>query len=294
MKLIDAHHHYWDPDQNPHPWLQPAGRIPFRYGDYQAICRPFLPQDYAAATKGFDVVASVTMEGEWDSQDPTGEAVWMSELAALHGTPAAHVAQAWLDREDLAAVLERYQDLPLVRSVRHKPWGNSAPAGPPGQLTKARFRQGFRRLARENLLFDLQTPWWHLEEAIDLASYCPDVPIVLNHGGLPADRSPEGIAGWKAAIQALATVPQVFVKISGLGLSHRPWRFKENAEIIVHLIESFGPERAMFASNFPVDSLCGSFSTIYQGFAEVARSYSPAEQQHLFCGTAQRVYRLPI
>src|SRR6516165_8428405 len=61
--------------------------------------------------------------------------------------------------------------------------------------------------------------------------------------------------------------------------------------IVEEIIAMFGPDRAMFASNFPVDSLCGSFDTIYSGFKEIAARNSHADQEFLFCKTAREVYR---
>jgi predicted TIM-barrel fold metal-dependent hydrolase len=206
MKIVDAHHHFWDPAPNYHPWLRDEPMIPFRYGDYSSIRGRFMPEDYEAATAGWDVVATVTMEGEWDPADPTGEALWMQRLQDETGRPGAHVAQAWLDRDDLADILKLYQRLPVVRSVRHKPCSNPAPGGDPGGIADPAFRDGFRRLADHGLLLDLQTPWWHLHEAIEMATHAPEVKIVLNHAGLPSDRSPEGLDGWRKAMVDFAAL----------------------------------------------------------------------------------------
>lgn len=292
MKIIDAHHHFWDPQANYHPWLRDEPLIPFRYGDYSALRRRFMLEEYDAAATSWEVIATVTMEGEWDPADPTGEALWMQRLADESGRPAAHVAQAWLEREDLDAVLRCYDTLPIVRSVRHKPRANPAPGGPPGGMGDKGFREGFRRLGEHGLHFDLQTPWWHLHEAMELAALAPETGIVLNHAGLPADRSPEGLAGWRAAMREFATLPQSYVKISGIGLPGRSWRVEDNREIIRFCIDTFGPERAMFASNFPVDGLCASFDTIFSGFAEVVRDDPEPVRDLLFRGTAGRVYGL--
>ncbi|ETA51179.2 amidohydrolase family protein [Ponticoccus alexandrii] len=295
MKIIDAHHHYWDPDDNPHPWLTEEPMIPFRYGDYSAIRGRFLPPEYDAATAGWDVVATVTMEGEWDPADPTGEAVWMQALSdQTNGRPAAHVAQAWLDRDDLSTVLERYADLPVVRSVRHKPRSNPGPGQGTGAMSEAHYQAGYRRLAQTDLMFDLQTNWWHLPEIAGLRRISEDVPIIINHTGLPADRSPEGISGWQEALRSAASFPNVFLKISGIGLKGRPWRLDDNRDIIRFSVDTFGPERAMFASNFPVDNLCGSFDTIFAGFDSATADYSVTERDALFRGTAARVYNLAI
>ncbi|MEM9139084.1 MAG: amidohydrolase family protein [Pseudomonadota bacterium] len=292
MRIIDAHHHFWDPAKNYHPWLRDQPPIPFRYGDYAAIRRRFMAEEYDQAAQGWDVAATVTMEGEWDPKDPTGEALWIADLARRTGRPQAHVAQAWLDRPDLAAALEVYQDLPIVRSVRHKPRANPGPGGAPGGMADQGFIDGFLALGRQGLHFDLQTPWWHLDEATSLAERSPDTLIVLNHTGLPADRSPDGLAGWRAALTRFAEHTHSVVKISGLGLAGRPWRLEDNRAIIRDTIEIFGPDRAMFASNFPVDGLCASFDTIWQGFDRATADLSAAERRSLFAGTAARVYGL--
>lgn len=292
MKIIDAHHHFWDPVANYHPWLRDEPMIPFRYGDYSSIRKPFMPDDYDAVSRGWDIVATVTMEGEWDPADPVGEAHWMQELADRTGRPAAHVAQAWLDREDLAEVLSVYKTLPIVKSVRHKPRANPAPGGPAGGMMDTAYREGFRRLADSGLMFDLQTPWWHLDEAMDLAALALETPIILNHAGLPSDRSAAGLAGWEAALRRFATLPQSVIKISGLGLPDRPWALEDNRAIIRTCIDVFGPERAMFASNFPVDGVCGSFDVIFSGFDAATRQDPEAARQALFHDTAHRVYGL--
>lgn len=290
MKIVDAHHHYWDPVVNYHPWLRDEPMIPFRYGDYSSIRSPFMLEEYDAVSANWDVVATMTMEGEWDPADPTGEAIWMQRLQNKTGRPAAHVAQAWLDRDDLAEVLKVYGKLPIVRSVRHKPRANQAPFGSPGGMTDPVYREGFRRLADHGLVFDLQTPWWHLHEAAEMAALAPETKIVLNHAGLPVDRSSEGLAGWRAAMTEFSSLPQTYVKISGIGQAERPWSIDDNREIIRFCIDTFGPDRAMFASNFPVDGLCGSFDTIFSGFAEVTSGEPDDHKNALFRTTAERVY----
>lgn len=293
MKIVDPHHHFWDPEANYHPWLRDTPIIPFRYGDYSAIRRRFMPAEYDAASAGWDVAASVTVEGEWDPADPTGEARWMQALADRCGRPAAHVAQIWLDRPDLDAVLEAYDALPIVRSVRHKPRANPAPGQGSGGMLDPAFRRGFAELARHGLAFDLQTPWQHLDEAFSLRSV-GDAPIILDHAGLPSDRSPEALAGWRAAVTRFAELSSSAVKISGLGLPGRPWRIEDNRDIIRILVDTFGPDRAMFASNFPVDGLCGDFDTIFSGFYAATADYSARDRTALFRETAIRTYGLNV
>lgn len=293
--IIDAHQHFWDPVANHYPWLAPDERIPFRYGNYDAIKRRYLPDDYAADTRGHDVRQTVYVEAEWDPTDPIGETRYVSGLSREYGKPNAVVAQAWLDRADVAEVLEAQAAFRLVRSVRHKPRGPDRPdqvgKGERTLMSDDRWRRGYALLERHGLHFDLQTPWWNLWEAAALADDFPATTIILNHTGLPSDRSEAGLRGWHQAMSRLAERPNVAVKISGLGRPGVPWTVDDNRWIVRETTAMFGPDRAMFASNFPVDSLCASFDTIFSGFKQIAEDLPVEAQSQLFCGTASRIYR---
>ena len=129
-------------------------------------------------------------------------------------------------------------------------------------MTDERWRAGFARLSRHGLRFDLQAPWAQLEEAARLARDFPGTGIILNHTGLPADRSRSGIEGWRKALQALAACPNTALKVSGLGVPGAAWTVASNREVVLAAIDIFGIGRSMFASNFPVDGLCASFDAI--------------------------------
>ena len=291
--IVDAHQHFWDIEANYYPWLRDEPPIPFRYGDYSAIRRRYLPADYFADTAPHNVVKTVYVEAEWNPTDPLGEARYIAKLRQETGFPTVMVGQAWLDRDDCATVLEQLAGFDFVRSIRHKPRANpSADVAVPGGMADAGWRAGFARLSPLGLRFDLQTPWWHLAEAANLARDFPDTPIILNHTGLPSDRSAEALAAWKRAITTLAACPNASIKISGLGQPGRAWTVDANRAIVLTAIEAFGIERAMFASNFPVDSLCASFDTIYSGFREIVAGFSAEEQRRLFHDNAVRIYAM--
>ena len=291
--IVDAHQHFWDPATHYYPWLNDEPPIRFRYGDYRAIRRRYLPPDYRADAAPFNVVKSVYVEAEWDPADPIGEMHYIDRLRREHGLPTVAVAQARLDGDDTPAVVEQQAAFTFVRSVRHKPRANASPAdSAPGGMTDRKWRAGFACLSRSGLRFDLQMPWWHLHEAAQLAAEFPDTSIILNHTGLPADRGKDGIVGWKRAMTTLASRPNVAVKISGLGQPGKPWTVASNHDIVRATIDLFGVRRCMFASNFPVDSLCASFASIFEGFREMVRDLSAAEQRALFHDNAVRVYAM--
>ena len=296
LPIIDAHHHFWDLDANYHPWLHDPEPIPFRYGDYSMLRRNYLPADYRTDVAEYPVVGTVHMEAEFNPSDPVAETEWLERLAAQEGLPNACVAQARLDDPAVGMVLAAQAARPLVRGIRHKPRSTARPEdarrGAPASMDDPAWRRGYAMLERHGLSFDLQTPWWHLDAAFDLARDFPCTQIIVNHTGLPADRSPEALRAWRGALEALARAPNVALKVSGLGLPGQPWRAAINLPVIRDAITVFGPDRCMFASNFPVDRLTGSFDAILDGFLQAIADRSEAERRALLHDNAVRIYRL--
>jgi predicted TIM-barrel fold metal-dependent hydrolase len=294
--IVDAHHHFWDLERNYYPWLCDRDPIPFRYGDYSAIRKSYLPADYLTDAGSSSPTMTVHVEAEWNPHDPVGETRWLEEVATTCGLPSVCVAQAWLDRDDVEAVLAAQAARPSVRGIRHKPRAAASPdateRGARGSMDDPRWRHGFAMLERHGLSFDLQTPWWHLGAAADLARNHPRTPIIINHTGLPTDRSEQGLAGWREAMHVVAQVANVFLKISGLGQPGKPWTLAENGPIIRDAIAIFGVERCMFASNYPVDKLCAPFETIFAGFRAAVSDRPASDQRKLFAENAIRIYRL--
>jgi len=183
----------------------------------------------------------------------------------------------------------------------------------PELYANSTFREGFAQLAPLNLSFDA----WLLEPQIpdltSLAQAFPDTRIVLDHVGTPLGissyqgRRDERFDVWRANIKALAACPNVSVKLGGLAMpfagfasfmSKPPATSQQLAEewrlYIETCIEAFGPARAMFESNFPVDALTCDYATLWNAFKVLAAGYSDTEKHDLFFGTAARFYRLSL
>ncbi|SAL80353.1 amidohydrolase 2 [Caballeronia arvi] len=287
--VIDAHQHFWDLEANQYPWLTGDTLVAHRYGDYSAIKRTYLPADYLRDAAGHDVVGSVYVEAEWNPSDPLGETRYVSQLAASCGRPNAIAAQAWLDRDDANDVLAAQAGFDRVRSVRHKP-GN-----PDGKgrtlMSDDRWLRGYAALARHGLHFELQAPWTQLHEAACVARDFPETLLIVNHAGVPGDRSPDTLRGWRKAMETLSVLPNVVVKVSGLCERGKPWSVEANQPIVDTLYALFGAERLMFGSNFPVDGMFLSLDGLLSGFAQLVRAWPHAQQRAFFHDTAERVYR---
>lgn len=249
----------------------------FRYGDYGALPRRYTVRDYRRDAGGWTVTHGVYVEAEWDPRDPGGEMDFIAGVRGREGFPTVAIAQAWLDRDDVAPVLESHATRPFVRGVRQKP--------KPGQMDDARWRAGFARLAPLGLHLEVQAPYAQMSEAARLARDFPDTTIVVNHAGLPPAMNR---TAWRAAMSGLAACGNVAVKISGLGNLDAAAR----REVTLTLIDLFGAKRAMFASNYPVDSLRDSFDAIWRTFDEIAQGFAHAERRALFHDNAMRIYRM--
>jgi predicted TIM-barrel fold metal-dependent hydrolase len=294
--IVDAHQHFWDLARNPYPWLQDSKPIAFRYGDYSALRRNYLPDDFRRDTQGLGIVGTVHVEAEWDRATPEAETDWLAALARTENLPSACVAHAALDRADAAEVLAAQAARPMVRGIRHKPASaasaGEARRGVQGSMDDESWRRGYALLGRHGLSFDLQTPWWHLDAAASLAHDFPATTIIINHTGLPSDRSAEGLAGWRAALAGVAECANVALKISGLGLAAKRWSAADNIPVIRDAITIFGWHRCLFASNYPVDSLVGGYAEILAGFCAAIADRPHAEQRALLYDNAVRFYRL--
>ena len=298
VALVDAHHHLWQLDAGAHyPWLQeqydPAR---FMFGDYAALCRNFGVDDYRLAAQGAPVVASVHVEAERARDEALAETRWLHEVAAAHGVPSAIVAWVDLLADDADERLAEQAAWPRVRGVRFKPRTAASPDaiidGTSATLRDPRWPAALERLAAHGLSWDLRVPFWHLGDAAALLDDAPGVDVVLEHAGLPWDRSDAGLACWRRGMEGLAALPSVTVKISELGLRDAVWNDADNARIIRDTIAIFGWQRCLFASNFPVAGLRVSYPALLRTFAAAMTDLDEVARRAIWHDNAMRVYRI--
>ncbi len=296
IPIVDAHHHLWDLHRNHYPWLSDRINPHFFLGDYAALRRNYLPDDYRRDAAEHHVVATVHVEAEWDRAGQVDETRWLHGIADAHGMPHAVVAHAWFDDPRVEQVLEAHAAFPRVRGIRSKP---ARPGQAPGDEDEARgamrdraWRRGYALLAKYGFSWDLRVPLPQLAEAAALVGDHPDIPVVLNHTGFPWDRGDDGLALWRKNMRLLAERPNACVKLSELGLRNAPWDYEDNRRIVLEAIEIFGARRCMFASNFPVAGLRIGFDALFTAYKRMVADFTRDAQRALFHDNAARFYRI--
>jgi predicted TIM-barrel fold metal-dependent hydrolase len=296
--MIDAHHHLYNLEENPYPWLQLPEPPQLFVGDLRPVLKTYDIEDYLADCRPCGVQKSVHVEVAWDPSDPVGETRWVQSVADRHGFPHGIVASAHLHEEDVADVLERHCEFANIRGIRQMLLSHSDPlfnlAERADLLTDPQWRAGFALLQRHGLSYDLQVYPHQMADSIDLAASFPGTQLVLNHAGLPIERASGGLERWRAGMRGLAAHANVAVKISGLGQVDHHWTVESIRPIVAETIEIFGVERCLFASNFPIDGLYSDFRTLISSFETIvsALGLSEAESDAVFYANAERVYRL--
>jgi L-fuconolactonase len=298
LPIVDTHQHLWDLGKVRLSWLAPGG----------PLTRNFVMKDYLEAAAGLGIVRAVYMEVAVDADCQSVEAEYVLDICRRGGTPTVAAVIGGCPGDDsFKTYIARFKGSPYIKGVRHIP--QTAPGGQAPYRQK-RFIESIRLLGELAMRFDLCPPPSGLPDAIHLVDNCPGTQFILDHCG-NADpkwyRSPgkgetnDTVAArrraaeqWRRDIAALAKRKNVVCKISGI-IAQAPkdsWTPDDLAPIINHCLDVFGPDRVMFAGDWPV---CTGVATLRQwvhALKHVVQSRSIEQQRKLFCTNAVRVYGL--
>jgi predicted TIM-barrel fold metal-dependent hydrolase len=291
--IIDAHVHFWDLERFRYPWLDAP--------EVASLRRNCLPNDLGEAAHGLDLRGVVHVQAEVDhAVDPVEETTWLEDLRGKPpgGIPSVCVGYADLRAPDLEDTLLRHCDQPLFRGIRQEAWYD--PQSQRADLPRANFLSdplwvaGLPVLARHGASFDLMV-WWHqLHQAAEIFRRLPDLPVILEHTGLPPHGDDMGMEAWRVGITAFATeVPWSVLKLSGLHHISPTWRLEELKPLVQECIDIFGPDRCMFASDFPVGGRdSSSYARLWTTYDQMTQDLGESDRQALFSRTAARTYRI--
>ncbi|UYY79534.1 amidohydrolase family protein [Sphingomonas sp. R1] len=294
LPFVDAHVHLWDLDRISYPWLTPPFADDGPNGSVEPIARTYLLDDYLADAGGWDVRGIVHVDAGAAPDAALAETEWLQAMADVRGMPNAIIAFAALDDPSADVLLAAHAANPAVRGIRHIVNWHPDPqrSYTPRDVTQDEaWARGFARLGTYGLSFDLQAYPGQFEGLARLIARHPEVQVIVNHTGMAV---PGEWETWRAGMRALAALPNVATKISGMGFTHRPWTRAQIRPYVLEAIDIFGADRAMAASDFPTDKLFGSFAAHLDAYAEITAGFSEDERRALFAGNANRLYRLGL
>ena len=159
-------------------------------------------------------------------------------------------------------------------------------------LVSPDFRRGYALLEKYNLVASIAAQWQDMENLVALALEFPNIPIVIDHAAIPAERNPAYYRRWREGLAVAATADNIICKISGLGMADHRWTAESIRPYILGCIDAFGAERSLFATNWPVDGLFSSYAALLVAYAEITADFTPAEQRALFSQNAETLYRI--
>jgi len=298
LPIVDTHQHLWDLTKIRPPWLKKETKLH----------RSYVMEDYLKATRGLNVVKAVYMEVAVAPEDKVAEAEYIVELCRQTDNPTvAAVIGGEPGLDGFRDYITRFKGSPFIKGVRHIPRGGK---GNDFLYLKQPFIEDVRLLGRLGMRFDLCMPPQRLPEAAGVVDQCPDTRFILDHCG-NADpkafwndgrRAQNGLAGplshdpdqWRRGIADLAKRENVVCKISGI-VARAPkdtWNPDDLAPIINHCLDTFGPDRVMFASDWPVCTRVATLREWVLALKEVVKDRSEEERRKLFADNAIRFYEI--
>ena len=293
IPFIDAHVHYWQLDRLRYGWLTRPFASEGPNGDVSGIASDYGPADHRSEAADWTLIGAVHVEAGAHPDEALAETDWLTDLAADQGSPDAMVAHAALDAPDVATLLADQAARPRVRGIRHIVNWHPDPrrSYTAHDVTgDAAWQRGFALLADHGFSFDLQAYPAQFATLARMIERHPDVPVFINHAGMGLD----GEAEWLVGLEALAKLPHVAIKLSGLGFAIRPWDAGKARDRVRRAIDVFGVDRAMMASDFPTDRLFASFDATMGMLHAATEDLTSSERRALFAGNANRLYRMGV
>ena len=270
--MIDAHQHFWQLGRFDYPWMTT---------DLGVLYRDYLPADLAPILDQHHITQTVLVQ----ASNSIAESRWLLDLAESHNFIGGVVG--WVDLT--SPEIDEISAHPKFKGVRHLV--ESEPND--DWLVQSSVLSGLQKLSARGLSYDLLVHTRHLKHVPLVAESCPDLKLVIDHLAKPPIARNE-IKEWSDAFKPLARYPNIHCKLSGLvtEANWNSWRADDLRPYIDCALESFGPERMMFGSDYPVCLLAASYDRVLDAFFEILKDLSDADREKIFANNAAKFYRL--
>jgi len=287
FEFVDAHVHFYDMK---HPKLyyghwQPGEDHPFLGSQTRILgSKNYLAENFLEDSAVHGVTKAVHVQAAIGSKDPVEETKWLQEVYQNTGVPNAIVGHVDLRDSKAADVIERHLENDNFKGVRDFSYGE--------YLVSRQFRRGYSLLEQYSLVSSIAAQLQDMENLADLAQTYPNIKIVLDHAGFPSKRNIEYFRDWKAGMEKISNIDNIFCKISGLGMGDNNWTTESIRPYVETCIELFGIKRSLFATNWPIDSLWSEYGDVVKAYRKITSNYSKFEIERLFSKNTEEIYQI--
>lgn len=275
MTIIDTHQHFWKYDPVNYSWIN---------DEMQVIRRDFLPGDLAVVLKENKVQGCVAVQAD----QTEAETNWLLELAAKNDFIQGVVGWVDLRNSNIEERLQHYAQFKKLKGFRHVLQGEE-----PSFMLQESFLNGISKLNQFGFAYDILIFPQHLSAALQLVEQFPQQRFVIDHVAKPYIKDGK-IDEWKAGMQQLAQHSNVYCKISGMvtEADWKTWTADQLKPYIDVVVESFGIDRIMFGSDWPVCLVASSYNKWIETVQNYFASFSIEDQQKVFSSNAIKFYQL--
>ena len=273
--MIDAHQHYWNPARGDHSWM-PQG--------HPILDRTYHPRDLEPLLNRHGIARTVLVQ----AADTINETEYMLGMADVTDSIAAVVG--WVDFEDPSQLkqLERLAQhpkfvgvRPMIQDIADVNW-----------MLRDDVQWGYQAVIDLDLTFDALGFPKHLDNFHTLLTRYPDMRCVIDHCMKPQIRD-SAYQDWAPGIDRLARDTTACIKLSGIVTeSDDDWTVADLKPYVDHVLETFGPRRIMWGSDWPVCLLQASYDLWHDAALELTDHLNDADKSRIFGGTATEFYRL--
>jgi len=275
---IDAHQHFWRYVPERDTWITP---------EMSLLRRDFLPADFSEELRSNDIEASIAVQADQSE----AETEFLLALAAQN--PAIAGVVGWVDLRGagLRDRLQYFSRFPKLSGFRHIVQSERNDRF----LLQEDFLGGIARLSEFGFTYDILIYPTQLPVAVEFARRFAQQKFVLDHMAKPAIKS-GGIREWAAQIKAIAELPNVYCKVSGLvtEAAGRDWKFSDFTPYLDVAFAAFGAHRLMFGSDWPVCLLAGSYASVKAIVANYMKGFSDRDRDAVFGLNARRFYEREV
>ena len=274
--MIDAHQHFWKYNAKKHAWIDE---------DMANIRRDFLPSDLRPIYAENGVTGCIAVQADQTLKEND----FLVGLSEKHDFIKGIIGWVDLRSKDVANDLDFYAQYSIIKGYRHVVQAEPDPLF----LLRKNFLNGIRELQKRSLVYEILVFPHQLPSVLEFVKLFPDITFVLDHMAKPYIKDGY-MYSWSLLMKELGSFKNVNCKISGLitEADYKAWTEQEILPYMDLVLESFGPQRVLYGSDWPVCLVAGGYGNVLELAKSFANKLSENEQQDFFHNNAQRIYNL--